>query len=76
VTIDNRYGAADFETLARAMAKRDQFQKDMCPAMAILGPIVYAHTNSGWWLVKQPIQGCWPDYKLLINILAAHQPTD
>ena len=73
VSVENRYGAADFQNLARAMAKPDRFQSEMCPMMAIVGPLVYAHTESGWWLVQQPMDGCWPDYQLLSAILVAHQ---
>jgi hypothetical protein len=75
VTIDQRYRLADFSALAQAMAKPDTFAR-ICPAMAIIGPQVYARTDSGWWLVQQPIDGCWPDFKLLQRIMAAHQPRD
>lgn len=75
VTIDERYQPADFSALAAAMAKPDAFART-CPAMLLIGPQLYAHTESGWWLVQQPIDGCWPNYRLLNQIMARHQPRD
>jgi len=75
VTISREYQQHDFRILLSAMSQPDRFA-NACTAMLVLGPIVYAHTDSGWWLVREPIQGCDPDYQLLEHIRAANSGRD
>jgi hypothetical protein len=75
VTISREYQQRDFRILLSAMTEPERFGH-ACAAILIVGPIVYAHTDSGWWLVREPIQGCDPNYPLLEHIRAANRGDD
>jgi hypothetical protein len=77
VTISRDYQQREFDTLLRAMSQPDRLDTFGCSTFILIEvPIVYAHTDSGWWRVREPIQGCWPNYQLLRKLIETPQGFD